>query len=176
MKVTSPPKDCEAVSNSITAYTSVTRCLRRLGSGALPDAGRPTTPSSLLVVFRRSSLPPHLPRHSVHFRLFVNCSFFARSPSRPPPLWSKSWSNPRVLVGRSFDFFFRFTCPFSGTPIFDGREAFFAERIAASTDLWSPIFLSSSISIFLLLTLRESPANFSLLGYRGHFGVWPSRD
>jgi hypothetical protein len=58
-----------------------------------------------------------------------------------------------------------FDVRFSGTPIFAGRAAFFADRIAAFVALESPSSSSSSLAIFRLFALRESPENLSLLGY-----------
>jgi hypothetical protein len=51
----------------------------------------------------------------------------------------------------------------SATPILAGRDAFFAERMAAVIALPSPNSLSSSIAIFRLLTLRvvECLSSFS---------------
>ena len=52
----------------------------------------------------------------------------------------------------------------SGTPIFVGRAAFFAERIAALSDLLPPSSLSSSIVIFRRLAFRDRPESLFRLG------------
>ena len=88
--------------------------------------------------------------------------FLDRTPSLPFDFCPKSLSN--VFPERTDLRFFGDLESFrSGTPIFVGRAAFFAERIAALSDL-SPSSLSSSTVIFRRLAFRDRPESLFRFG------------
>ena len=101
----------------------------------------------------------------------ITSPFLARTPSRGARC-PMSFSNAPpfgfvTLFVRAAFFFLSFFVEFgrrSGSPIFAGRDAFFAERTAARI---APVSsASSSIAIFLRFARLESPANLSRLGWR----------
>ena len=90
--------------------------------------------------------------------------FLDRTPSLLFDFCPKSLSNVFPERPDTLRFFGDLTSFRSGTPIFAGRAAFFAERIAALSDLLPPSSLSSSIVIFRRLAFRDRPESLFRLG------------
>ena len=107
---------------------------------------------------------------SVHRDLFpepIAVVLGGRAPSLVLAFRPSSVSNtPRSLP---IPFFFLDELRCSNIPIFCGWFNFFAERIAAFSDLVSLSSLSASNANFLLFCFRVNPDSRSLLGYRVNF-------